>query len=113
MRNQPRPSFVAMVLDALPANGAPISSRGVFLALGEISTPSYVRIVLRQLAIAGNVIATGPSGQRVYRRLPAQQCARCRERDSSPDPLNDARSERLTLPARAHVSSAHEGAGHS
>lgn len=73
MRIQPRPNFVAKVLDALPADGAPISSRGVFLAIGEISTPAYVRIVLRQLAIAGNVIATGPSGQRVYRRLPAQQ----------------------------------------
>jgi hypothetical protein len=73
MRIQPRPDFVAKVLDALPADGAPISSRGVFIAIGEISTPAYVRIVLRQLAIAGNVIAAGPSSQRVYRRLPAQQ----------------------------------------
>ncbi|ABA04823.1 hypothetical protein Nwi_1562 [Nitrobacter winogradskyi Nb-255] len=73
MRNRPSPAFIAKVLDALPADGAPISSRGVFLAIGEISTPAYVRIVLRQLAIGGRIIATGPSGQRVYRRLPAQQ----------------------------------------
>jgi hypothetical protein len=73
MRNQPRPDFVARVIEALPTDGTPISSRSVFLALGEISTPGYVRIVLRQLAIAGQVIATGPNGQRVYQRLPAQQ----------------------------------------
>lgn len=73
MRNRPSPAFVAKVLDALPQDGSPISSRGVFLAIGELSTPAYVRIVLRQLAIAGRVIATGPSGQRIYRRPPAQQ----------------------------------------
>lgn len=72
MRNRPSPAFVAKVLDALPADDAPISARGVFLAIGEISTPSYVRIVLRQLAIAGRVIATGPNGQRVYRRIAVQ-----------------------------------------
>lgn len=82
MRIQPRPDFVAQVLDALPADGAPISSRGVFIAIGEISTPAYVHIVLRQLATAGKVIATGPSGQRIYRRLPAEGCALCRERDA-------------------------------
>jgi hypothetical protein len=71
--SKPRPGFVAKVLDALPKDGSPISSRGVFLSIGEISSPSYVRIVLRQLALAGDVIATGPSGQRIYRRLPAQQ----------------------------------------
>lgn len=70
MRNRPSPAFTAKVLGALPQDGSPISSRGVFLAIGELSTPAYVRIVLRQLAIAGRVIATGPSGQRVYRRIP-------------------------------------------
>ena len=73
MRNQPRPDFVARVIGVLPADGTPISSRSVFFALGEISTPAYVRTVLRQLAISGQVIATGPSGQRVYQRLPPQQ----------------------------------------
>lgn len=72
MRNRPSPAFTAKVLGALPEDGSPISSRGVFLAIGELSTPNYVRIVLRQLAISGRIIATGPSGQRVYRRLPAQ-----------------------------------------
>lgn len=73
MRNRPSPAFIAKVLGALPEDGSPISSRGVFVAIGEISTPSYVRIVLRQLAGGGQVIATGPSGQRIYRRPPAQQ----------------------------------------
>ncbi|MBN9007286.1 MAG: hypothetical protein J0H40_17955 [Rhizobiales bacterium] len=69
MRTRHAPAFVAKVLDALPADGAPISSRGVFVAIGEISTPSYVRIVLSALVTAGRVIATGPAGQRVYRRI--------------------------------------------
>ncbi|MCB1394302.1 hypothetical protein [Nitrobacter sp.] len=73
MRNRPSPAFTAKVLDAMPEDGSPISSRGVFIAIGEISTPAYVRIVLRQLAINGHLIAAGPSGQRIYRRLPAQQ----------------------------------------
>ncbi len=80
MRNRPSPAFVAKVIDALPDDGSPISSRGVFLAIGEMSTPAYVRIVLRQLAIAGDIIATGPSGQRVYRRLPSRaEIARARD----------------------------------
>lgn len=66
MRNKPSPRFVAKVLDALPSDGSPITSRGVFLAIG-ISSPAYVRIVLRHLVIEGKVIATGPSGDRVYR----------------------------------------------
>ena len=73
MRSRPSPAFTAKVLDALPEDGSPMSSRGVYIAIGEISTPAYVRIVLRQLAINGSIIATGPGGQRVYRRPPAQQ----------------------------------------
>jgi hypothetical protein len=73
MRNRPSPAFIAKVLAALPADGAPISSRGVFLAIGEVSTPAYVRIVLRELTISGRIIGTGPSGQRVYRRLSMKQ----------------------------------------
>ena len=72
MRNRPSPAFIAKVLEALPADGSPISSRGVFLAIGEISTPSYVRIVLRELTISGRVIGTGPAGDRLYRRKQPQ-----------------------------------------
>ncbi|MCV0384863.1 MAG: hypothetical protein K5821_00295 [Nitrobacter sp.] len=75
MRNCPSPAFTAKVLDAMPEDGSPISSRGVFIAIGEISTPAYVRIVLRQLAINGHLIASGPSGERVYRRPAAAEVA--------------------------------------
>jgi hypothetical protein len=75
MRIRPTPAFVAKVLDALPADGAPISSRGVFVAIGGISTPAYVQTVLRQLVVAGQITATGPSAQRVYRRLPQREFA--------------------------------------
>lgn len=68
MRIRPRPAFVAKVIEALPADGAPISARGVFLAIGEISMPAYVRIVLRELVRKGLVIGTGRSSERVYRR---------------------------------------------
>lgn len=68
MRNRPSAAFIAKVLAALPADGAPISASGVFLAIGEVSTAAYVRIVLRELVVAGRIIATGPAGQRVYRR---------------------------------------------
>lgn len=73
MRNRPSPVFAAKVFDAVPADGAPISSRGVFLAIGEVSTPAYVRIVLRELVRDGRVIGTGPAFERVYRRLQPQQ----------------------------------------
>lgn len=75
MRNKPSPAFIAKVLYALPSDGGPITSRGVFVAIGGIATPAYVRIVLRHLVIEGKVIATGPSGQRVYRHAAVAEVA--------------------------------------
>lgn len=75
MRNQPRPAFVEKLIDAMPADGGPISARGIWLAIGEISTPGYVRIVLRELTVAGRIIGTGPAMQRMYRRADALQVA--------------------------------------
>jgi hypothetical protein len=68
MKLRPRPSFVAMVLDAIPDDGSPVSARGVFIAIGGKSTPAYVRTVLRQLDRAGQVIGVGHPSVRVYRR---------------------------------------------
>lgn len=72
MRIQPKPDFVAKVLEALPADGSAISSRGVFVAIGGKSTPAYVRIVLRELDRAGQIMATGQPYERTYRRLETQ-----------------------------------------
>ena len=44
----------------------------IFVAIGGISTPAYVRLVLRELTIGGRIIATGQSWARVYRRLMPQ-----------------------------------------
>jgi hypothetical protein len=98
MRNQPRPDFVARVIEALPADGTLISSRDVFFALDEISTPAYVRIVLRQLAIAGHIIARGPSGQRLYQRLPGATGDRSRSRGAGrgTESHNDAQGRQET-----------------
>lgn len=72
MRIQPKPDFVAKVIEALPSDGAPISSRGVFVAIGSRSTPAYVRIVLRELDRSGLVIGSGHPSERVYRRIERQ-----------------------------------------
>jgi hypothetical protein len=72
MKIQPKPEFIAKVLDALPPDGSEISPRGVFVAIGGKSTPAYVRIVLRQLECAGRSIGAGPISARVYRRLQPQ-----------------------------------------
>jgi hypothetical protein len=75
MRIQPKPEFVAKVLDALPADGTPISSSGIFVAIGGRSTLAYVRIVLRELERAGQIIRTGGPFERVYRRAFAAEVA--------------------------------------
>jgi hypothetical protein len=93
MRTNPAPAFVAKMLDAPPADGSPISSRGIFVALGGISTPAYVRIVLRQLVIAGHIIATGPNGQRVYRRIPIQASVQRVPVDGQSAPAKDLTHE--------------------
>jgi hypothetical protein len=70
MKLRPRPSFVAMVLDAIPDDGTPVSARGVFIAIGSKSTPAYVRTVLRQLHRTGQIVGVGHPSVRVYRRIP-------------------------------------------
>jgi hypothetical protein len=77
MRKRPAAAFVAKVMAALPANGAPLSARGVWIAIGHISTPGYVRIVLRDLAVSGCVIGTGPAQARVYRRIQNRHSVAC------------------------------------
>jgi hypothetical protein len=71
MKIRPAPAFIARVLDALPADGSPISPRGVFVAIGSISTRAYVRTVLRQLDRADRIIGSGHPSVRVYRRIPS------------------------------------------
>jgi hypothetical protein len=73
MRLQPTPAFVAKLLDAIPADGSPISPRGIFVAIGGISTPAYVRTVLRQLERTGAIMGAGQPYERVYRRAPAAE----------------------------------------
>lgn len=75
MRIQPKPDFVATIIEALPAEGPGVQSREVFVAIGRRSTPAYVRIVLRQLECAGQIVGVGHSYERVYRRAFAAEVA--------------------------------------
>lgn len=68
MRIQPKPDFVAKILDALPQSGPGIEAHGVFDAIGRKSTAAYVRTVLRQLERAGQITGSGQPYARVYRR---------------------------------------------